>query len=79
MAYQTDIEYTDTELDTMTPVLLKNVKRGEFIRRKRDSGKTYIRGEYDREFKRYVCDDTSDISKSMLLRGSTIVFVGFTY
>lgn len=63
----------------MEQVKLSKVKKGEFIRRKADSKKTYTKGEYQRDVKRFQCNDEDDISRSIDLPGSTIVFVGFTY
>lgn len=63
----------------MQAMKLKDVKRGEFIKRKPDANKTFTKGEYDREFKKYRCDDQDDISRDILLGGNTIVYVGFTY
>ncbi len=67
------------ETDLVTPIKLKDVKPGEFIRRKPDSLKTYRRGVYDRSAKKYACDDWDDISREILLKGSTLVYVGFTF
>ncbi len=65
----------------MRQVKLSSVKRGEFIRRKADSLKTYTRGEFirDQGFNRYSCGDVDDISREIFLKGSTLVWVGFTY
>tara|TARA_R100000951_G_scaffold23673_2_gene19911 strand:- start:2687 stop:2878 length:192 start_codon:yes stop_codon:yes gene_type:complete len=63
----------------MKAIKLKDVKRGEFIKRKPDANKVFTKGEYDREFKKYRCDDQDDISRDSLLGGSTTVYVGFTY
>lgn len=58
---------------------LREVKRGEFFKRKPDANKTYSRGEYDREYKKFRCDDQDDISRDILLHGSTMVYIDFTY
>ena len=63
----------------MKAMKLKDVKRGEYIKRKPDTNKVFTKGEYDREFKKYRCDDQDDISRDILLRGNTTVYVGFTY
>lgn len=63
----------------MRQVAIKDVKQGEFIRRKEDSKKTYTRGEYCRDLKRFECNDESDISRAIYLKGSTMVWVDFTY
>lgn len=63
----------------MKAIKLKDVKRGDYIKRKPDANKVFTKGEYDREFKKYRCDDQDDISRDILLRGNTTVYVGFTY
>lgn len=63
----------------MKQVLLKDVPRGEFIKRKADAKKVYTRGEYDRAEKRFICDDWDDISRAVYLKGSTPVFIGFDF
>lgn len=69
----------------MEEVQLKDVKKGEFIRRKPDAKTTYIRGEYVRLIwmtgvnYRYSCIDDMDINREIFLKGTTKVWVGFTY
>jgi hypothetical protein len=58
---------------------IRELKAGEFFRRKEDSKKTYTRQTYIRDGKVFECDDHEDISRAIYLDGSTIVFVGFTY
>lgn len=60
-------------------VALKNVKQGEYIKRKQDSKKVYIRGEYCRELKKYSCIDFDDMNHEIFIKGDTKVFVGFTF
>ena len=66
-------------IDTIQQIPLKDVRRGEFLRRKLDPKKTYTRGEYDRSYKRYRCDDWDDISRDIMLKGSQLVWVGFDF
>ena len=66
-------------IDTIQQIPLKDVRRGEFLRRKLDSKKTYTRGEYDRSYKRYRCDDWGDINRDIMLKGSQLVWVGFKF
>lgn len=63
----------------MRQVKLKDVKRGEFIKRKADANKVYTRDEYDRSAKRYSCSDWDDISRNILLKGDTLVWVDFDF
>jgi hypothetical protein len=67
----------DNESQQQVP--LRSVKVGDFFRRSAEATKTYTRGQYYRDVKRYQCNDEDDISQSIDLKGSTIVFVGFTY
>ena len=63
----------------MEAVKLKDVKRGDFVRRKPDAKKTYIKGEYNRSFGKYSLEDFDDISREMFVKGSTTVYVSFTF
>jgi hypothetical protein len=58
---------------------LKNVKKGEYIKRKIDAKNVFIRGEYIRELKKFELIDCEDINRQIYLSGKSIVFVGFTY
>jgi len=66
-------------------VQLKDVKKGEFLRRKPDAKTTYIRGDYVREIWMtgvhygYSCIDDMDINREIFLKGTTKVWIGFTY
>ena len=66
-------------IDTTQQIPLRNVPQGEFVRRKLDSKITYVRAEYDRSFKKYCLDDYEDISRQVMLNGTTLVWVGFEY
>ena len=63
----------------MKTIELRDVKRGEFLKRRTDSIKIYRRGEYDREYGKYRCDYLADCSRDILLDCGTVVFIGFTY
>jgi len=65
--------------DTTQQMQLRNVPMGEFVRRKLDSKITYTRAEYDRSLKKYCLDDYTDISRQIMLTGTTLVWVGFEY
>ena len=66
-----------------TTAKLSTLKRGEYFRRiiKGEEGKeTYTRDEYDRTYKKFACEKHSDVwGNGILLKGSTIVSVGFNY
>lgn len=66
---------------------LKDVKKGEYFTLKDYESvcgfvtekQVYIRGEYDRAEKKYLCGKFIDISYSRYLKGDTIVFTDFTF
>lgn len=62
-----------------TAIKIEDVKIGEFIRRKIDAKTTYTRGAFCRFDRKYACGDESDISREIMLKKGTIVYVGFTY
>lgn len=64
----------------MESKLLKDLKVGEFFMRKPDALGVFIRSEYQRDSKKYQCDSCADVwGNGLLLKGSTVVYVGFTY
>ena len=62
---------------------LKELKQGEYFILKPTSepkeSQVYIRGEYDRSSKKYICGKFVDISYSRLLKGDTEVYTDFTF
>ena len=65
----------------MEQVQLKDVKKGEFIRRKADAQPTFVRGAYVRYdgWNRYSLTDFYDTNREIFLKGTTKVWVGFTF
>ena len=67
----------------MEEKLLKDVKKGEFFTRKPlenpKETQVLIRGEYDRAAKKYEAIHFSDVWFCTYLKGTTKVYVGFTY
>lgn len=63
----------------MEAALLKNLPAGEFFKRKPDAIKVYRRGEYCRSRRKYQADDCDDICRELLLKGDTVVYIGFDY
>ena len=61
------------------PITLSDVKQGDFFVRKAGAVRVYTRGEYDRGSKTFAANDCLDFNKEIFLKGSTIVYVGFTY
>ena len=58
---------------------LKDVKRGEFFKRKASSSIVYVRGEYERSSKKYSCYKFDDVNSKIFLKGSTEVYTDFTF
>ena len=58
---------------------LSNIKKGTYVKRKKDSITVYVKGGYDRATKTYCLSDTLDFNREIFLKGSTLVDVDFTY
>ena len=58
---------------------IKELKKGEFFKRKEDSKRVYIRGDYIRSERRYECQAFDDINQFITLKPDTKVFIGFTF
>lgn len=67
----------------MVAKLLKDLKRGEWFTRKPieepTESQVYIKGEYDRVDKKYYCQHWDDVNNEIFLKGSTKVYVDFTF
>ncbi len=61
------------------PVALKNVKPGDYVKRKADSKAVYIKGAYDKTTKSFELRDVEDICRSIFVKADKTVFIGFTY
>jgi len=60
-------------------VLLRNVARGEYVKRTLTAKSVYVRGDYDRATKSYSLIDCEDTSREIFVKASKQVYVGFTY
>lgn len=63
---------------------IKEISKGEFFRLVDSKGKVgkkvYLKGEYDRWEKKYLCDDAQDMwGYGKYVKPKQKVFVGFTY
>lgn len=63
----------------MQMLKIKQVKQGDYIKRKADAKTVFVRGEYDRTARAYLCHDVDDINRVILIKSEKPVFVGFTY
>ena len=62
-----------------TTLTLKQVKAGDYIKRKIDAKAVFIKGVYDRATKSFSCIDTEDMNKEIFIKANKLVFIGFTY
>ena len=62
---------------------LKELKKGDFFTRKGIENpkeeQVFIRGDYDRESKKYECSRYSDVNDTIFLKGSTTVYTDFIF
>lgn len=62
---------------------VKQLKQGEWFTRKPiaepKASQVYIREEYDRSTGKYICTKWDDISKSILLKGTTEIYTDFIF
>ena len=58
---------------------VENIKRGEFVRRKPDSKRVFVRGPYCRTSRRYALEAWDDISAVVYVRRGTDLVTGFEF
>ena len=63
----------------MQNIIIKNVKPGDYVKRKADSKAVYIKGAYDRTTKSFELVDVEDINRIVYIKANKPVYVGFTY
>jgi hypothetical protein len=63
----------------MQNITLRNVKPGDYVKRKADASTVYIKGDYDRTTKSFELTDTDDINRCIYVKADKTVFIGFTY
>jgi hypothetical protein len=63
----------------MRQLRIKDTPKGEYIKKAANSQVVFVRGDYDREIKRYACADTEDFNREVYIKGDALVWVGFTY
>lgn len=61
-----------------TATTIAAAKKGEIIRFK-ENGPEYIRGDYDSTEKKYELTRWDDCSRAVYRKGSTTIYVGFTF
>jgi hypothetical protein len=70
---------TSSKETIMQNITIKNVKPGDYIKRKADAKSVYIKGAYIKSLKGFECTDADDINKTIVIKSDKTVFVGFTY
>lgn len=63
----------------MQNITLKSVKPGDYVKRKADANKVYVKGAYDRTTKSFELKDVEDINRCVYVKADKLVYVGFTY
>ena len=63
----------------METKLLRDIKQGDYVKRKPGASAVYVRGHYDPRSRTYSLTDVEDINREIFLRGSTQLFIGFDY
>lgn len=63
----------------MISTMLKDCKKGEYIKRTVDAKKVYIRGDYNRATKSFSLIDCDDCNHEIFVKANKAVFIGFTY
>ena len=58
---------------------LKELKKGDYFKRKATSSIVYVKGEYIRSIKKYSCYKFEDINSEIFLKGATEVITDFTF
>lgn len=75
--------YSNTLKGRYSTMKVKELKNGDFFTKKRIDSPTekqvFIRGEYDREQRKYECTRFDDICAVCYLDGSKEVFTDFTF
>jgi hypothetical protein len=66
-----------TETTQIKP--LRDVKPGEYFKRKPDARAVFVRGAYDRATKRISATDFDDVNRELFLAPTALVVVGFTF
>jgi hypothetical protein len=63
----------------MFPAAIRDIAKGEFLKRTECAKSVYIRGEYVRERKAFECYSFDDINKFVYIKADKTVYVDFTF
>lgn len=62
----------------MTTKPIKDLKKGDFFRLS-EAGAVYVRGDYDKSYKKYDCYKFEDVNAFRQFAGAKKVIVDFTF
>ena len=65
--------------ETLGLLPAKEVKLGTFVKRTMNAKRIYLMGSYDRSIRAYVLHAEDDISVSINVKPTALLFVGFTF
>ena len=60
-------------------ITLRELPKNELFKRKENSNKVYTKEFFNRDIKKWECNDYEDIGRYIFLKSDTKVFVNFTY
>ena len=58
---------------------IKSLQKGEYFKRKPFAKAIYVKGEYDKPSKAYLCHHFDDTNQTLLIKSDKQVFHGFTF
>ena len=63
----------------MQAIQMRDVKPGEYFKRKPDAKAVYVRGHYDKSSRSFSATDFDDICREIFIKASKPVYVGFDF
>lgn len=58
---------------------VRELKRGDYFKRKENAARVLVRGEYVREIKKFSCYYFDDVNREIFLSGNTEIFTDFEF
>ena len=63
----------------MQPTSIKQIKQGEFFKRKPDAKTVYVRGKYDAGSASYSAHKFNDINSEIFIKRNKVVYIHFEF
>ena len=79
LTYQGNNEAIEKDGSELVPIKINDLKHGQFFITSNKSKTVYVRGDYERQSKKYECANFDDISDYKYYNGNKIVLTGFTF